>query len=128
MYARELAKRKTAQGGSPAWLYRFDWDIGGEMKTPHALEIRFVFDNVDQFETRLFDLPGSSTSRALARKMSAAWMAFARTGNPDTPGLPHWPVYNATTRDAMLFNNDSRVVRDHDRGARLVMEEVLKLD
>ena len=27
MYARELAKRKTAQGGSPAWLYRFDWDI-----------------------------------------------------------------------------------------------------
>ncbi len=128
MYARELAKRKTAQGGSPAWLYRFDWDMGDEMKTPHALEIRFVFDNVDQFETRLFDLPGSSTSRALARKMSAAWMAFARTGNPDTPGLPHWPVYNATTRDAMLFNNDSRVVRDHDRGPRLIMSDVLELD
>ena len=127
MYARELAKRKTAQGGSPAWLYRFDWDIGGEMKTPHALEIRFVFNNVDHFETRLFDLPGSSASRVLARKMSAAWMAFARTGNPDTPGLPHWPVYTATTRDAMLFDNDSRVVRDHDRGPRLVMSDVLEL-
>ena len=128
IYARELATRKTALGGAPAWLYRFDWDLGGEMHTPHALEIRFVFDNVDHFETRLFDRPGSADSRALAAKMSAAWMAFARTGNPDTPDLPHWPVYSADSRDAMLFNSESRIVRDHDRGARLVMEEVLKLD
>ena len=127
MYARELARRKTAQGGAAAWLYRFDWDMGGELKTPHALEIRFVFDNVDHTDTRLFDLPGSPEARALAAKMSAAWMAFARTGNPDTAGLPHWPVYAADTRTAMLFDNESRVVRDHDRGPRLVMEDVLGL-
>ena len=127
MYTRELARRKTAQGGAPAWLYRFDWDMGGEMKTPHALEIRFVFDNVDHAETRLFDLPASPEARALAAKMSAAWMAFARTGNPDAAGLPHWPVYAADTRAAMLFDNESRVVQDHDRGPRLVMEDVLGL-
>ncbi len=127
MYARELAARKTAQGGAPAWLYRFDWDMGGEMKTPHALEIRFVFDNVDHTETRLFDLPGSPDARTLAGRMSAAWAAFARTGNPDTRDLPHWPVYARDTRQAMLFDNESRIVRDHDRGPRLVMEEVLGL-
>ena len=127
LYARELARRKTAQGGAPAWLYRFDWDMGGELKTPHALEIRFVFDNVYHTETRLFDLPGAPDARALAGRMSAAWTAFARTGNPDTPDLPHWPVYTADTRQAMLFDNESRVVRDHDRGPRLVMEEVLGL-
>ena len=127
MYARELATRKTALGGAPAWLYRFDWDMGGEMKTPHALEIRFVFDNVDHFEARLFDVPGSPDSRALAKQMSAAWMAFARTGNPDTRDLPRWPVYATTSREAMLFDNQSRIVRDHDRGPRLVMEDVLKL-
>ena len=127
MYARELARRKTAQGGAPARLYRFDWDMGGEMKTPHALEIRFVFDNVDHSEARLFDLPGSPEARALAVRMSAAWMAFARTGNPDTAGLPHWPVYSADTRAAMLFDNESHVVRDHDRGPRLAMEDVLGL-
>ena len=38
-----------------------------------------------------------------------------------------WPAYSADTREAMLFNNESRIVRDHDRGPRLVMEEVLKL-
>ena len=127
MYARELAAQKTAQGGAPAWLYRFDWDMGGEMKTPHALEIRFVFDNVDHTETRLFDLPGSPAARVLAGRMSAAWTAFARTGNPDTRDLPHWPVYAADTRQAMIFDNESRIVRDHDRGPRLVMEEVLGL-
>lgn len=127
MYARELAARKTAQGGAPAWLYRFDWDMGGEMKTPHALEIRFVFDNVDHTETRLFDLPGSPAARVLAGRMSAAWTAFARTGNPDAPDLPHWPVYARDTRQAMLFDNESRIVRDHDRGPRLIMEEVLGL-
>ena len=127
MYARELARRKTAQDAAPAWLYRFDWDMGGEMKTPHALEIRFVFDNVDHTETRLFDLPGSRSARALAGRMSAAWTAFAGTGNPDIPDLPHWPVYAADTRQAMLFDNESRIVRDHDRGPRLAMEEVLGL-
>ena len=127
MYARELAARKTAQNDAPAWLYRFDWDMGGEMKTPHALEIRFVFDNVDHAETRLFDLPGSREARTLAARMSAAWIAFARSGNPDTAGLPHWPVYSADTRAAMLFDNESRVVRDHDRGPRLVMEDLLGL-
>ena len=66
--------------------------MGGELKTPHALEMRFVFDNVDHTETRLFELPGAPEARALAAKMSAAWMAFARTGNPDIAGLPHWPM------------------------------------
>ena len=127
MYARELAARKTAQGGAPAWLYRFDWDMGGEMKTPHALEIRFVFDNVDHTETRLFDLPGSPSARILAGRMSAAWTAFARIGNPDTPDLPHWPVYAADTRQAMIFDNESRIAHDHDRGPRLVMEGILGL-
>ena len=59
--------------------------------------------------------------------MSTSWTAFARTGNPDTPDVPHWPVYTADTRQAMLFNNESRIVRDHDRDPRLVMEEVLRL-
>lgn len=59
--------------------------------------------------------------------MSAAWMAFARTGKPDTAGLPHWPMYSGDTRPAMLFDNESRAVRDHDRGPRLVMEDVLGL-
>ncbi len=64
---------------------------------------------------------------ALAEKVSAAWVAFARTGDPNTPQLPKWPAYSAKVRDTMLFNNQSRVVPDPDRPGRLAMEHVLKL-
>jgi para-nitrobenzyl esterase len=64
---------------------------------------------------------------ALADKTSSAWVAFARTGDPNTTKLPRWPAYSATSRDTMLFNDECRVEQDPDRGARRVMEEILKL-
>ena len=48
------AERKVAQGGAPAWLYLFNWDTpvdGGRWRSPHALEIGFVFDNVAKSES-----------------------------------------------------------------------------
>ena len=66
-------------------------------------------------------------AHALAKTVSASWVAFARTGDPNTSGLPKWPVYTARTRDTMLFNNASRVAADPDRGPRLAMEKLLKL-
>ena len=59
--------------------------------------------------------------------MSAAWVAFARTGDPNMPQLPRWPAYSAAPRDTMLFNNDCRVEQDPDREPRLAMEHVLGL-
>jgi para-nitrobenzyl esterase len=64
---------------------------------------------------------------ALADRTSAAWSAFARAGDPNTPTLPKWPTYAATARGTMLFNNECRVESDPDRGPRLVMEQILKL-
>ena len=64
---------------------------------------------------------------ALAEKVSASWVAFARTGDPNVSGLPKWPAYSAGRRDTMLFNDASRVEPDPDRGPRLVMEKLLKL-
>jgi para-nitrobenzyl esterase len=64
---------------------------------------------------------------ALAEKVSAAWVAFARTGNPNVAQLPAWPVYSAAARDTLLFNNEIRVAQDPERGARQAMERVLKL-
>jgi para-nitrobenzyl esterase len=66
-------------------------------------------------------------AHALAEKVSAAWVAFARTGDPNVPQLPTWPVYSAATRDTLLFNNVIRVAQDPERGAREAMERVLKL-
>jgi para-nitrobenzyl esterase len=68
-----------------------------------------------------------SEAYALAEKVSASWVSFARTGDPNVASLPKWPAYSAAARDTMLFNDASRVEQDPDRGSRLAMERVLKL-
>jgi para-nitrobenzyl esterase len=126
-YSRELAKRKTDQRGGSVFAYRYDWETpegGGHMRSPHTIEIQFVFNNIKIAGPLISKMP---EAYALAEKTSAAWAAFARTGDPNTPRLPKWPAYSAASRDTMLFNNECRVQQDPARGPRLVMEQVLKL-
>jgi para-nitrobenzyl esterase len=126
-YTRELARRKADQAGAPAFVYRFDWETpegGGHMRSPHTIEIPFVFNNIRIAGPLISKMPEAYT---LADKVSSAWVAFARTGDPNTSKLPKWPSYSATSRDTMLFNNDSRVEQDPDHGPRLAMERVLKV-
>ena len=126
-HSRELAKRKAAQAGAPAYLYRFDWETpegGGHMRSPHTVEIPFVFNNIEIAGPLISKMP---EAYALAEKVSASWVAFARTGNPNIRQLPTWPAYSAATRDTMLFNNEIRVEKDPDRIAREAMEQQLNL-
>jgi para-nitrobenzyl esterase len=126
-YSRELAKRKAAQPGAPAYLYRFDWETpegGGHMRSPHTIEIPFVFNNIEIAGALISKLP---EAYALAEKVSASWVAFARTGNPNIRQLPNWPAYSAATRDTLLLNNEIRVEQDPDGSARLAMERQLSL-
>jgi para-nitrobenzyl esterase len=126
-YARELAKRKAAQNGAPAFLYRFDWETpegGGHLRSPHTIEVPFVFDNIAAAGSLIAK---RSDALALASTVSASWMAFARSGDPNTAGLAKWPAYSAARRDTMLFNTESRVVQDPEREARVAMERVLGL-
>jgi para-nitrobenzyl esterase len=126
-YTRELAKRKVVQGGAPVYVYRFDWETpeaGGHMRSPHAVEVPFVFKNIKVAGPLISKMPEAF---ALSENIAAAWVSFARTGNPNVPVLPRWPAYSVEVRDTMLFNNESRVGQDPDRAARLAMEKVLEL-
>jgi para-nitrobenzyl esterase len=126
-YSRELAKRKADQHSAPVFAYRYDWETpegGGHMRSPHTIEIQFVFNNISIAGPLISKMP---EAYALADKTSSAWVAFARTGDPNTPKLPKWRAYSAASRDTMLFNNECRVESDPDRSPRLAMERALKL-
>jgi para-nitrobenzyl esterase len=45
-------------------------------------------------------------------RLAGAWVAFARTGVPDSPAIPHWPAYDLASRPTMVFNTDTRVESD----------------
>ena len=68
-----------------------------------------MLDNVES--SRVLMGPGPAP-QLMAKQMSAAWLAFARTGDPNTPALPNWPAYDAARRATMVFNLESRVVED----------------
>jgi para-nitrobenzyl esterase len=119
-----LVERKAAAGKAPAYLYNFVWEtpVAG-LKSPHTLEIPFVFNNIAIAKPLVGD---GSEAVALAEKVCDSWVAFARTGNPNTSALPKWPAYTEATRDTMLFDNESKVVQDPIREKRLLLNEVQK--
>ncbi|MFI4935940.1 MAG: carboxylesterase/lipase family protein, partial [Caulobacterales bacterium] len=85
-----LAERKAAQAAGPVFMYLLEWETTaarGKLKSPHALEIPLVFDNVEAARSFM----GRDDPQTLADQMSEAWLAFARSGNPATPALPAWP-------------------------------------
>jgi para-nitrobenzyl esterase len=117
----KIAERRAALGGGPVYLYYFRWETpvdGGRLKSPHTMEIPFAFDNVE-IASRLTG--GGAKAEALADKVSDTWIAFARSGNPDTPKMPHWPAFDAIDRPTLVIDNESRVVNDPIRDERLVM-------
>ncbi len=118
---------KQAQQGAPVWMYRFDWAtpaFGGIFGASHALEITFVWDNLDTpgLGMLLKDFPGR---QQLANRMHHAWIAFARTGNPNAPDLPPWPRYDTLRRATMLFDEVCRVVDDPQSEERLVWDGLM---
>jgi para-nitrobenzyl esterase len=120
-----LAERKAALGKAPAYLYNFNWEtpVAG-LKSPHTLEIPFVFNNIALAKPLVGD---GKEAVALAEKVCDAWVAFARTGNPNTSALPAWPAFTEKGRDTMLFDNASRVEKDPAREKRLLLNEVQKV-
>ena len=124
--AIRLAERQSARGTN-VWMYRFDWPtpvFGGRLKACHGLEISFVWNNLDKYGVNL--LTGDAAARQkVADAMHPAWIAFARSGNPNTSGLPQWPAYDTTHRATMLFNEECQVVNDPQSAERQLWEGVL---
>jgi para-nitrobenzyl esterase len=123
----KIAERRAALGKAPVYLYYFTWESpvqGGRLKSPHTMEIPFAFDNV-KISERLTG--GGAEAMALADKVSSAWIAFAHTGDPNTPKLPHWPAFNAKDRATMVINNVSKVVNDPLKEQRIAMFHAMSL-
>jgi len=119
-----LAERKLAGGDAPVFMYRFDFTtpvLEGRLGAPHAIEIAFCFDNLGR--TRLHG--GRAEAPALADRVSEAWLAFARSGDPNHPGLPAWPAYDSARRATMLFDVECTVADDPDAEERRAWDGLL---
>lgn len=86
----------------------------------HSAEIEYVFSMLPHRAT-----PWPAEDRALARLMSAYWANFAKTGDPNGPGLPQWPAYNGKDSfEVMHFNAESKASVDHDRARYVLLDRL----
>jgi len=117
------ADLKVARGGAPVYQYLFTWQtpvLDGRPKAFHCAELAFCFDNID----RCLNMTGGGPeARALAARVSGAWIAFARHGNPNHAGLPKWPLYSAAKGEVMIFDNRCEVRNDPDRHERRLITQ-----
>jgi para-nitrobenzyl esterase len=117
------ADRKAALGKAPVYKYYFQWYSPvreGKLRSYHTLDIPFVFENVDIAQSMV----GTGAERyPLADKMSGAWAAFARSGNPNHKGIPKWEPFTERQRATMIWNNPCRAVNDPYRDERLARNE-----
>jgi para-nitrobenzyl esterase len=115
------AERKVAQGKAPVYMYLFTWETpveGGKRHSPHTVELPFVFNNVAEQPEEVGNGP---ELQPLADKMSGAWTAFARTGNPNVAGTPKWPAYTESERATMMINNEWKIMNDPRHEVRVLM-------
>ncbi len=107
---------------SPVWMYLFSWEssaIGGALGACHAMELPFVFHNADDARMAMF-LGEGPIPVTLADQMQDAWIAFARSGDPNTGSLPEWPTYDTDRRATMELADPCRLLDDPASAQRLL--------
>ncbi len=118
--ARDLARDSTFAWGTWAWallqsekgkgrayLYYFDRHSPQAPLGPtHASEIGYVFGNLGGpggGPSGLRGPPGPADI-ALSKLIQTYWVNFAKTGDPNAPGLPIWPAFTASSQQAMFLD------------------------
>jgi len=119
----QQAERKSAQGGAPVYMYRFEYYSPvsqGRLKAMHCMEIPFVFDYLEGGKVYTGTSPAA---QKVADEMSAAWVAFAKSGNPSHGGIPKWTAWDANQRATMVFGaGAAKLTADPGKAERLALK------
>jgi len=118
------AERRAANPRSQprTWVYQMNFQ-GANHKASHTIDIPFMFDNIAMAQAQIGTAPEQlAAANALAAAMSEMLITYARTGNPNFAGLPHWPAYDLKTRATMMWERTPRIEND-PRGAERVFAD-----
>jgi len=96
------AERKAAQGKAPAYMYLWYAPLAGKFGAVHGLDVGATFKNDRADPVR----------KVMSDRMAAAWVAFAKTGDPNCAAIPAWAPYDTARRETMIFDIDTRLESD----------------
>jgi len=104
------ARLQSQTGKSKVYMYYFDQPLppGTPMATDgasHGAEMPFMFKHLDQR-----DVQWRPEDYQLSEMMASYWINFARTGDPNGHGLPHWPAYQDGKPTVMHLRNTPHAI------------------
>src|ERR1700761_1621619 len=119
-----FAAMKAAQGSAPVYYYVFDWRtpvFGGVLKTPHTLEVPFVFGSTEAATASVGNGPELAL---LTNTVQSMWTNFARNGSPRTAATTDWPNYQTQSRPTMMIGLKPALAEDPGGVARQAIAEL----
>ena len=99
-------------GDSP--VYRYHLELAAPPSKYHPGSFAFHSDDIEYVFGTLDTRPGAvwrPEDRKLSEQMMSYWTNFAKTGDPNGPGLPEWPKYD---KDHSLIHLDSAITSGPD--------------
>jgi para-nitrobenzyl esterase len=101
------ARLQAGTGQKPVYYYSFreqpPFPAGSVYEgwgASHFAELWYVFDHLDQERWSW-----SVADRRLAEEISNYWVNFAKSGNPNGPDLPAWPVFTNTDNKVLSIGD-----------------------
>jgi para-nitrobenzyl esterase len=90
---------QTKMGKNKAYVYYMDHLPSSPVSgVAHGAEVPYVFGNLGGYLK-----PSAPEDFAVSDKIGAYWVHFAKSGDPNGPGLPTWPAFDEKSNDAMIF-------------------------
>lgn len=103
-----LGIRQSENGRKPVYMYVFArQQPGDDAGVPHSCDNRYQFGTLDG-SWRPYD----EDDWKLSETMQKYWAQFARTGDPNQPGLPEWKPFTAEERLAMRLDAGECAMHD----------------
>jgi para-nitrobenzyl esterase len=101
-----------AKSGAVTYAYQVDWKTpknDGRLGAPHTIDIPLVFRTTAVPDSITTD---SDAARKMADLFSDTFIAFARSGSPQTAALPQWMPYTLDKRETMLMDLPPQLAND----------------
>jgi para-nitrobenzyl esterase len=113
-FAHAQMEQMVRKSGAQVYSYLWEWTspaYEGKFGAVHAMDVSASFHN----ERDAILGAGSRDANHMCDVLTATWLAFAKTGDPNNPLIPHWPRFDATTRSTLILGRETRVIDDpHD--------------
>lgn len=99
-----IEAEERAKAGAPAYVYQVNFRSpreGGIFGAPHTMDIGLSFGNLGAEGS--FTGTGAD-AEAVSHQLQQAFIALAKTGDPNCDAIPHWAPYTLPTRETMIVD------------------------